>query len=128
MKRTKSTVRRKTRKNKTRVKKQKLRQKLSGGGCGCGTTMIGGSAGLAELPVRYYYDLKNEAQNPAYMMKGGRSKKRRMRGGMPSFLLGSASNPVTGYGEVSGLLPTPSGYGGDVTSQPIMNGPDKFYA
>jgi hypothetical protein len=123
MKRTKSKSGRKIKKNKTRVKKQTLR-----GGCGCGTTMIGGSAGLAELPIRYYYGLKDEAQNPAYMMKGGRSKKRRMRGGMPSFLLGQASNPVTGYGEVSGLLPRVSGSAGDVTVQPIMNGSGKFYA
>jgi len=123
MKRTKG---RKTRRRKTKSNRGK---KMSGG-CGCGRSMIsGGSAGLAELPARYYYDLKDESlnPNPAYAMKGG-SKKRRMRGGMPSFLLGQAANPVTGYGEASGLLSGVSPSAGDVTVQPIINGTGKFYA
>jgi len=125
MKRTKG---RKTR-NARRKTKANRKKKMSGG-CGCGRSMIGGgSAGLAELPARYYYDLKDESHNPnpAYAMKGG-SKKRKIRGGMPSFLLGPAANPVTGYGEVSGLLSGISPSAGDVTVQPIINGASEFYA
>lgn len=99
MKRTKS---KRSRKNKTRANRKRVR-----GGCGCGRSMLGGSAGLSELPARYYYDLADVTKepNPAYAMKGGK----RMKGGMPYFLL-------------------PGGIGNDVTSQPIAKGPDKFYA
>lgn len=124
MKRTKG---RKTRRNTRRKTKVNRKKKKMSGGCGCGRSMIsGGSAGLAELPARYYYDFKDESlnPNPAYAMKGGK----RMRGGMSSFLLGQAANPVTGYGEVSGLLSGVSGSAGDVTVQPIINGTGKFYA
>jgi hypothetical protein len=68
--------------------------------------MLGGSAGLTELPARYYYDLRDETQNPIYM-KGGK----RMKGGMPSFLMAGVTNLTN-----------------DVTIQPIANGQDKFYA
>jgi hypothetical protein len=125
MKRTKSRLTkrgRKTRKNKTMVNRKRMR-----GGCGCDRSILGGSAGLAELPIRHYYDLRNEANNPAYMMKGGRSKKRVIKGGMSTFLLGQASNPITGYGEVSGILQGVSSSEADVTNQPIMAGVTKFY-
>jgi hypothetical protein len=70
--------------------------------------MLGGSAGLNELPARYYYDLADVTKNPAYPhMKGGK----KMKGGMPSFLL-------PGFANLSN----------DVTSQPIANGLNKFYA
>jgi len=101
MKRTKSKRSRKSAKNKTRANRKKMR-----GGCGCGRSMLGGSAGLNELPARYYYDLRDEAQNPNYM-KGGK----KMKGGMPSFL-------IPGYSNITN----------DVTVQPITNGRDKFYA
>jgi len=69
--------------------------------------MLGGSAGLSELPARYYYDLADTTKNPAYPMTGGK----RIRGGMPYF-----------------LLPGVDSLSNDVTSQPVMNGPTKFYA
>ena len=102
MKQTKSKKGRKTKKSKTRTNRKRMR-----GGC-CGErALVGGSAGLAELPVRHYYDLMDEMQNPARPAVVG-GKKRRMRGGMSYFLL--------------------TGIGNDVTNQPAMNGQDKFYA
>ena len=100
--------------------------------CGCGKSLlIGGSAGLEALPVRYYYDLNDEVKNPNYM-KGG--KKRKLRGGMPDFLLGSASNTITsfgtsgGTGQLVGLITGQSQVSPDVTVQPIITGSTKYFA
>ena len=99
MKRTKT---KRSRRSNTRTNRKKLR-----GGCGCDRSILsGGSAGLAELPVRHYYDLADVTKNPAYMMKGG-SKKRRMKGGMASFLLPGIVN--------------------NVMDQPILNGPVRYF-
>ena len=105
MKRTKSKKGLKTKKR-TRSNRKRMR-----GGC-CGErALVGGSAGLAELPVKHYYDLADQAKNPAYPAAVLGGKKRRMRGGMPYFLLPGVTN-----------------LGNDVTSQPILNSRDKFYA
>ena len=111
MKRTKS---KRVRSNKTRNNRKKLR----GGNCGCGQSILGGSAHLDALPVRYYYDLNNEVNNPNYL-KGG--KKRRIRGGMTNFLTN-----IPTIGVVGGL-----GYGSynDSTVQPDMiNGTKQYFA
>ncbi len=113
MKRTKSRRGRSTMKNKTRNNRKRLR-----GGCGCGQSILGGSANLDALPVRYYYDLNSEVDNPNYL-KGG--KKRRIRGGNAVFL---TNNPTIGV--VGGL-----GYSGfnDATVQPDMiNGTKQYFA
>jgi hypothetical protein len=92
------------------------------GGCGCDKPMMaGGSAHLEALPVRYYYALNDEVHNPNYM-KGGKKK---MKGGMPDFLIGG---PLNAFGMANGItqslgmitgLPT---INGDPTVQPIING------
>ena len=102
MKRTRSrskTVKRKTRNNRRRVR----------GGCGCGPSILGGSAGLDALPARYYYEYNNG-------LKGG--KRRRISGGS------LMSMPTIGM--VGGL-----GYSNfnDSTVQPdIMNGTKQYFA
>ena len=67
------------------------------GGCGCDKPMNGGSANLDVLPARYYYELNNENNNPIYM-KGG--KKKKMKGGMPDFLIGG---PMNSFGMANGI-------------------------
>lgn len=111
----KSRSRRTTKKNKTRNAR---RRRLRGGGCGCAQSILGGSANLDALPVRYYYDLNNEVNNPNYL-KGG--KKRRIRGGTTGFL-----TTVPTIGVVGGL-----GYSSfdDATVQPDMiNGTKQYFA
>ena len=115
---------RKTKKNKTRSKRSRRMR----GGCGCNKPVMGGSANLAALPVRYYYPLNDEINNPSYMMKGGKKK---MKGGMPDFLIGG---PLNSFGMANGItqslgmitgLPT---INGDPTVQPIINGARNFMA
>ena len=127
---TKQNRNRKTKKNKTRNKRSRRMR----GGCGCNKPMIGGSANLAALPVRYYYELNNENNNPIYM-KGGKKKtkigKNIIKGGMPDFLIGG---PLNSFGGMNGItqslgmitgLPIASG---DPTVQPIINGARNFMA
>lgn len=102
---------RKTKKNITRNKRRKLRMR---GGCGCEKPMIGGSANLAALPVRYYYDLNDEVNNPNYMTKGGK-KKKKMKGGMPDFLIGG---PLNAFGTANGITQSL----GMITGLPVVNG------
>lgn len=102
---------RKTKKNITRNKRRKLRMR---GGCGCEKPMIGGSPHLAALPVRYYYDLNDEVNNPNYMTKGGK-KKKKMKGGMPDFLIGG---PLNAFGTANGITQSL----GMITGLPVVNG------
>lgn len=120
---TKQNRNRKTKKNKTRSKRSRRMR----GGCGCNKPVMGGSANLAALPARYYYELNDEVHNPNYM-KGGKKK---MKGGMPDFLIGG---PLNSFGSTNGIyqslgmitgLPT---INGDPTVQPIINGAGKFMA
>jgi hypothetical protein len=128
---------RKTKKNKTRSKRSK---RMRGGGCGCDKPMIGGSANLAELPVRYYYQLNDEVHNPNYI-KGGKKKmkggmpdflkggKKKMKGGMPDFLIGGPLNsfgPANGIYQSLGMITGLPVVNSDPTVQPIING-DRTY-
>jgi hypothetical protein len=72
---------------------RKTRGKIRGGGCGCGNNLnlfgqkIGGSAGLAQLPIRNYYQfnpMNNDpfaAQQSERTLMGGKRNKRHTRGG-----------------------------------------------
>lgn len=98
------------RRKNTRRRSRQSRKRLRGGGCGCGHAqpLLGGSAHLDALPLRYYYNLNNEVNNPNYL-KGG--KKRRIRGGMSSFLtnlptIGSVGG--LGYSDINSSLVQPS--------------------
>lgn len=90
----------KSTKRKQKRRKQTLKRKR--GGCGCGNTMpiLGGSPNLAELPIRYYYDYND---NPSYLseqIKGGRRKKRKMNGGA------SLSTGINSFGTFMGIPDT----------------------
>ena len=104
MKRTKG---RKTKKSKTRTRSNRKRMR---GGC-CGErALVGGSAGLDELPIRHYYDLADQTKNPVYAAAILGGKKRRMRGGMSDFLLPVVANLNNG-----------------LAVQPIIKGSGNFY-
>lgn len=111
---------RKTKKNITRNKRRKRMR----GGCGCDKpTLVGGSANLAALPVRYYYGLNDEINNPNYM-RGGKKSKRKMKGGMPDFLIGGPLNlfgTANGITQSLGMLSGLPTVNGDPTIQPIIN-------
>jgi hypothetical protein len=117
---------RKTKKNITRNKRRKLKMR---GGCGCEKPMMaGGSAHLEALPVRYYYPLNDEVNNPNYM-KGGKKKmkmgKKWMKGGMPDFLIGGPLNvfgTANGITQSLGMITSLPVVNGDPTVQPIING------
>ena len=118
---------RKTKKNKTRNKRSKRMR----GGCGCDKPMmVGGSANLATLPVLYYYPLNDEIKNPTYM-KGGKKSKKKMKGGMPDFLIGGPLNAfgtANGITQSLGMITGLPAINGDPTVQPIINGVRNFMA
>ena len=119
------------------------------GGCGvCGNSITGGSAnrknqktcvrcggsaGLAGLPIRYYYGLNDENNNPTYPLHSGGKKKRNIKGGMPDFLFGP-SNAISSFGSTSGSQFAVGAITGnpiassDITVQPVMNGVSTFFA
>lgn len=81
-------------------RKQTLKRKR--GGCGCGNvqSILGGSPNLAQLPIRYYY---NYNTNPSYLseqIKGGKRKKRKLNGGS------SLSTGINSFGTFMGIPDT----------------------
>ena len=119
------------RKRKTKPKTRKQKRKIHGG-CGCNMSLVGGSANLADLPARYYYEMNDQQNNPLYPLHTG-GKRRRLKGGMPDFLFGP-SNAISSFGtsagatQLSGLLTGTSSVSSDPMVQPVMNGSSTYYA
>ena len=132
--------------NKRKLHKRKTnKRKTRGGSCGCdkndGSEKIirGGSAHLNDLPIRHFYQYKNEAMNPqdphtvgsgrlmgdpSKVTLGGRSKHRRnrskrVRGGAFDLLLGNGTsmNPITSFWTSAGL----PNAGGTLSASPYVD-------
>ena len=141
------------RKTKKTLKQSKNGKK--GGGCGCGISggkkqrktrskkqVRGGSSNLQNLPIRYYYQLNAEINNPqdpsfignsTKQFLGGKSKKnknkskknKKVKGGMLGAVLnGSQVNVTTGFGTTTGsnmaynMQNISSNLTDDITNQP----------
>lgn len=74
-------------------RRRKTCEKMRGGGCGCSNNLnlfgqkTGGSAGLAQLPIRYYYQMNSHdndlltTQQSERTLMGGKRNTRRTRSG-----------------------------------------------
>ena len=141
---------------KSQRKSRTLKQSKNGkkGGCGCGIgggktrskkKVRGGSSNLESLPIRYYYQMNTEDNNPqdpsfignsTKQFLGGKSKKnknkknksrknKKVKGGMLGAILnGSQVNVTTGFGTAMGSNMTynmqniSSNLTDDITNQP----------
>lgn len=141
---------------KSQRKSRTLKQSKNGkkGGCGCGIgggktrskkKVRGGSSNLESLPIRYYYQMNTEDNNPqdpsfignsTKQFLGGKSKKnknkknksrknKKVKGGMLGAILnGSQVNVTTGFGTAMGsnmaynMQNISSNLTDDITNQP----------
>ena len=103
-----------TRKNRKSVSR---RSKMSGGSCNCSqaSTVMGGSANLAELSSDNHYGYNKELINPPVQSYGGQRQRRRMRlmrggatdGGILDTLAKfGGADQVGSFGTFSGLYDT----------------------
>ena len=89
----KSTKRNQKKRKQTLKRKRGLVKKMP-------LPILGGSANLAELPIRYYYEYNDKPNYMSEQIKGGRRKQRKLKGGS------SLSTSLNSFGTFMGIPDT----------------------